>query len=373
MTRIWDPTPDHIAYLGSRLRAGELVAMPTETVYGLAGNMWDPQAVARIFAVKERPHFDPLIVHLPLPGESLNLGYLQDQGVVRIDGIPVTVRPVLEALLRACWPGPLTVVLPRSAGLLDLVTSGLETVAVRIPNHPVAQALLRAAQVPLAAPSANRFGRISPTTAAAVEQELQGRIDHILDGGRCGVGVESTIVVCHGDGSWQCLRPGGIPVEVIQAYLGPERSESPQEQPLLVSRQRTPSQLAPGQLDSHYAPRTPFFRLDSAWSHLPPTTWQALRDWVGSRKVGILVWQGDPATLVAWFQSQWHGSVRVWSLSPDGDPVTAAQQLFQVLRELDASGSDVLLTEPIPLTTGLGPALQDRLRRASTLWVAPET
>lgn len=350
-TRLIPPIPEHIQELGSRLRAGELVAMPTETVYGLAGNAWDPQAVAGIFAVKERPRFDPLIVHIPETDHPCTLADLWQTGLVATgagDG-------ALELVLQRCWPGPLTVVLPRHPQVLDLVTAGLPTVAVRMPAHPLAQALLKAAGIPLAAPSANRFGHISPTTAAAVWSELAGRIPYILDGGPCGIGVESTIICYLGESRWQCLRPGGIPISSIAAILGRD------PEPLMP----TDRPQAPGQLSSHYAPRKPFYRL--------PTTWQHLQSQTGIPSLGLLIWQGDGAAVAQELTQRLGIPVGVWCLSARGDSGEAARRLFACLREMESSEAAILLTETVPDLGGLGLAIQDRLWRASLPWERLQT
>jgi L-threonylcarbamoyladenylate synthase len=302
------------------LRAGELVGMPTETVYGLAGLAFDEAAVARIFATKERPTFDPLIVHIAERAEL--------ETVAALDGF--AGRAALDRLLDAFWPGPLTVVLPRQPRVPDLVTSGLETVAVRQPAHPLARALLHAVGAPLAAPSANRFGRISPTSAADVVAELGGRIPAVLDGGPCLVGVESTIIGLVGAPS--LLRPGGIPTTAIEEILGA---------PLA----RGSALIAPGMLPSHYAPRTPLRFLDELPAELPP-------------RLAVLVQAGDPARLSL------PGVVVAASLSPDGDPELRARHLFRTLRALDAAGADLIVAEGCPDDRGLGHAIHDRLSRA---------
>src|SRR5262245_21143241 len=217
---ILTPSEGNISRAADALRRGELVGMPTETVYGLAANAFDASAVARIFAAKDRPSFDPLIVHVVRPAGPLErevLSGLEDEGIVEISRLPQLARERADVLLRRFWPGPLTLVLPRGRRIPDLVTSGLETVAIRMPAHPVAQALLKVAAIPLAAPSANRFGRISPTTAAHVVQELGDRIGIVIDGGSSTVGVESTVVAIGNDGTLSLLRPGGVAVEAIEA------------------------------------------------------------------------------------------------------------------------------------------------------------
>lgn len=290
------------------LRAGGLVAFPTETVYGLGANARDDHAVARIFAAKGRPAFNPLIVHLP------------DLDAVRAF---CTVTADAARLAEAFWPGALTLVLPlrADAGISPLVTAGLKTLAVRVPDHPVAQALMRAFGGPVAAPSANPSGRISPTTPDHVRAGLAGRIDAVVDGGACRVGIESTIVDCTGDTT--LLRAGGLPVEALEACLGgPIFTAADAERP-----------TAPGQLASHYAPR------------------------------GTLRLNADAArpgeTLLGF------GAVdAALNLSPTGDLIEAAAHLFGYLHRLDAMGAMQIAVSPVP-DHGLGRAINDRLRRAA--------
>ncbi len=292
------------------LRGGGLVAMPTETVYGLAGDARSDTAVARIFAAKGRPQFNPLIVHLPDVAAAQAIADFDDRAITLAD---------------AFWPGPLTLVLPlrEGAGLSPLVTAGLGTVAVRLPAHPVARALLKAFGGPLAAPSANPSGRVSPTTAIHVLDGLWGRIDAVLDGGACVVGVESTIIGL--DGPARLLRPGGVPVEAIRMVLGHD---------LLAAEAKI---TAPGQMASHYAP--------SARVRLNVTRPEAGEVWVG--------YGGDCAGAAL-------------TLSDTGDPTEAAARLFQTLRLADdlAGKEGAIAFAPIP-ETGLGQAINDRLRRAA--------
>ena len=294
------------------LQAGELVAFPTETVYGLGGDARSDRAVARIYEAKGRPRFNPLIVHLPDVAAARALARFDDRA---------------ERLAAAFWPGPLTLVLPLrpGAGLSPYVTAELPTVALRVPAHPVARALLRTYGGPLAAPSANPSGRVSPTRAAHVLDGLSGRIAGVVDGGACAVGVESTIVGL--DGPAQLLRPGGVPAEAIEAILG---------EPLGVGGSTTKPN-APGQLASHYAPGAPV-RLDAA-------TVTPGEIWVGFGP-GC-----DGADL---------------TLSATGDLVEAAANLFHLLREADsmAGPGGRIAIAPIP-ETGLGRAINDRLRRAA--------
>lgn len=316
------------------LREGGLVAFPTETVYGLGANALDEDAVARIFAVKQRPLFDPLIVHVA--------------DVSQLSELAAEVPPLAHRLMKAFWPGPLTVVLPRRARVPDIVTAGLPTVALRMPAAPVARRLLRLADVPVAAPSANLFGRISPTTAEAVVEQLAGRIPLVLDGGPCPVGVESTVVRPAAD-HVVLLRPGGVSVEAIEALGIPVRPVSSDATSSVTSmeppRHAPPS---PGMLPRHYAPRTPLHFFD----RLEDVPAELLR---GS--VGWLALDAPPAGLKDRF-------VHVEVLSPQGSDVEAARNLFAALRRLDSGPAQRILALAVP-EQGLGRAINDRLRRAA--------
>lgn len=296
-------TADGIDTAAKLMQHGSLVAFPTETVYGLGADAKNGRAVAAIFEAKNRPSFNPLIVHVP------NLAAAE--ALVRL---PQTARDIAQAF----WPGPLTLVLPVKPGAVsDLVTAGLPTLAIRIPAHPLAQKLLRAANRPIAAPSANPSGAISPTTADHVAAGLNGKIAAILDGGSCEVGLESTIIGF--DPSPTLLRPGGLPQEALEAAL---------RQPLLAHQSDTPN--APGQLASHYAP---------------------------DAKVQLNVTETD-GTLLGFGPMQ-----STLNLSPSGDLSEAAANLFAYLRRLD-TGTKTIHVAPIP-ETGLGRAINDRLRRAA--------
>ncbi len=306
----------------TRLSAGELVAVPTETVYGLAGNALDERAVASIFEVKQRPSFDPLIVHVPGFEEALR--YV------------VSVPAPLEALARKFWPGPLTILLERQSIIPDLVTSGLPRVAIRVPSHPLTLSLLRSLDFPLAAPSANPFGYISPTRPEHVEAQLGERIGTILDGGPCEVGLESTIVGVEG-GEVIIHRLGGLAVDEIEAIVGGVR----------VQTHSSSNPAAPGQLEQHYSPGTRLVLGDRK-----SLGEQFLRE---GQKVASL---GFRELLKAIPGNQ------QCLLSADGDLKEAAANLFAALRELDEMGADVIVAEELP-ETGLGRAINDRLRRAS--------
>ncbi len=307
-------TGTDVALAAHLLRRGEVVAIPTETVYGLAADAFNPDAVLAVFTVKQRPAFDPLIVHV------------RDRA--QLDRVAV-VPPAAEVLIARFWPGPLTLVLPKRASVPDLVTSGLDTVGVRMPAHPLTRALLDALDTPLAAPSANPFGYVSPTTAAHVMDQLGGRIPYILDGGACAVGVESTIVGWQ-DG-WTLLRPGGVAVEELEAVVGP-----------LAQAAAAPKPVAPGMLDSHYAPRKPVH--------------------VGDVPALLARFSGVPTGVIS-FRTV-HPARRCAVLSPQGDLAEAARHLFAALRALDASDCAVILAERFP-DEGLGRAINDRLRRAA--------
>lgn len=303
-------TPEGIARAAAVLRAGGLVAFPTETVYGLGADARDGRAVARIFEAKGRPRFNPLIAHL-----------------ADLDSARRVARftPDAERLADAFWPGPLTLVLEArpEAGLSPLVTAGLPTVGVRVPAHPLAQALLAAFGGPVAGPSANPSGRVSPTRAEHVLSGLGGRIEAVLDGGACPVGVESTIIGLSGVAT--LLRPGGLPVEAIEACLGAPLAE-PEGSRI----------TAPGQLDSHYAP--------AAAVRLGVTAPGPDDLWIGF----------GPAT-----------SAAAMTLSASGDLVEAAARLFDTLRAADALASGrAIAFAPVP-EHGLGRAINDRLRRAA--------
>lgn len=300
------------------LEAGNVVGIPTETVYGLAGNALDEDAVLTIFRVKNRPYFDPLILHT----DSI------DKLSEFIDTIP---EPA-QRLAAAFWPGPLTLLLPKRTVIPDLVTAGLPTVAIRIPNHPLTLALLRSLTFPLAAPSANPFGYISPTTAQHVADQLGDQIPYILDGGPADIGIESTIVGFDTDKP-TVLRLGGISLEKIEAVIGP----------VSVQTHSTSNPGAPGMLSSHYAPRKPLILL--AAGETPPA----------SERTGALAFRES-------FGGIHPDNQRI--LSPTGDVSEAAKNLFAHLRTLDNLAIDVIYAEPLP-NAGLGWAINDRLRRAS--------
>jgi L-threonylcarbamoyladenylate synthase len=345
-------TPDGIAKAAEFLIAGLPVAVPTETVYGLAANALDPLAVARIYAAKGRPSDNPLIVHV---GDGVDgISGLVQQGLVEPLPAGSPQRVVAARLMQAFWPGPLTVVLPRGPMVPDAVTAGLRTAAFRMPAHPAFLALLAQVPFPLAAPSANRSNRISPTAASHVLHELGGRIPLVLDGGDSTVGLESTIVAVQPDGGVTLLRPGGVPSEAIAAVA---------EAPVRGHRRDDGISLAPGMRPVHYAPSRPLalLRRDDA-SRL-----SAYLATLPSRpRVAVLLLRGEPVCPDAWARVLAHAELTVHSLSDLGDGSLAAQQLFAALRAIDGSGVDLMVVEaPSPEDGGLWPAVHDRLTRAA--------
>lgn len=300
------------------LRQGQVVAVPTETVYGLAGNALDPQAVARIYAVKERPAFDPLIVHVAAPD--------------RLPQIVSHIPELAQRLADRFWPGPLTLVLPKTSLVPDLVTSGLPNVAVRIPDHPQMQQLLRSLDFPLAAPSANLFGRLSPTTIAHVLGQLGDRLELVLDGGPCRVGLESTIVMFAQDHG-VLLRPGGVSLESLEEVIGR----------VTIPTETTPAiPSAPGQLPSHYAPRAALRLVDSLPESAP------------GENIGLLLFVPQPV----------YNYRHIEVITSHGDMLEAAANFFPALHRLDQSGVQLIMAKRVP-NHGPGRAINDRLIRAS--------
>jgi L-threonylcarbamoyladenylate synthase len=310
-----------VAVAARSLSEGGLVAFPTETVYGLGADATNPDAIARLYQAKGRPAFNPLIAHV---GDLVAA-----QRIARFDAQAI-------ALAEAFWPGPLTLVLSRTEGckVADLATAGLDTVAIRIPAHPIARDILRAFGGPVVAPSANLSGHVSPTTAAHVQSDLSGRIDLIVDGGAVAVGVESTIVGCFK--APMLLRPGGLPREAIERVLGRTLVQPPDD-----ADNDSSQQLAPGMLASHYAPRTRV-RLNA-----------------DAIEAGEALLAFGPAALPGV-----DAATAVMNLSARGDLNEAAANLFGYLRALDARRAHTIAVMPVP-DHGLGEAINDRLRRAA--------
>jgi L-threonylcarbamoyladenylate synthase len=319
-TRVMQADASAIAAAARTIAQGGLVAFPTETVYGLGADARNGRAVARLFAAKGRPKFNPLIAHVA--------GLVQARRLARFD-------PAAERLAAAFWPGPLTLVLPKRSDcpVSELATAGLDTIAVRMPDDAVAREILVAFAGPVVAPSANRSGHVSPTTAAHVRADLEGRIELIIDGGPTQVGIESTIVACL-DGTAVLLRPGGLPRSRIEAALGFELTDPPQ-----TGAGEAPA--APGMLGSHYAPNARL-RLDAR-----------------AAEPGEALLAFGPALVPGT-----EHAAGVLNLSPAGDLVEAAANLFSHLRALDASGVATIAVMPIP-HAAIGEAINDRLARAA--------
>ncbi len=311
-------TPTSIQLAAEIIRNGNLVSFPTETVYGLGADALAAQACAKIFAVKNRPYFDPLIVHLADVDWLAKLCTQFDERA--------------RLLTERFWPGPLTLVVPKTDLVPDIVTAGLPYVALRMPDHPVALELIRTAHTPIAAPSANPFGYLSPTTAQHVADQLGAKVDLILDGGPCPVGVESTILDLSTK-TPRLIRPGGVPWEALVQVMG--------EIEVLASNPLRP--LGPGQLPSHYAPRTPVQFLPNDLK------------FPGDQRAGLLAFETPSGNLPF---------ARIEILSPSGDVQEAAANLFSCLHRLDRAGLDVIYVEPVP-EIGLGRAIMDRLRKAA--------
>jgi L-threonylcarbamoyladenylate synthase len=370
MTLVLDTSPDSIARAAECLRGGGLVAFPTETVYGLGVHALDPASVRRLFEAKGRPPNDPLIVHVLAFEDAYDL--LEED---------LETGPYcrVRRLAARFWPGPLTLVVPKSARVPSEVTAGLASVAIRAPAHPVARALLEAAAIPIAAPSANLFSRPSPTRADHVLHDLEGRIDMVIDGGPTPVGVESTVLDLTADPP-TVLRPGAVTIETLrellpnvrhraeragvqQSGVGPELSSS-----FEASADRRSvggggqvgtgiPMMSPGLLSKHYSPQTPLTLYEGprAIERLAGVIAEAL---VRGQEVGVLV----PREHVARFQG---AGVKVADLGPSDDVTTMASRLYAALRELDGAGLDAIFALGIEGEAGLAAALRDRLRRAA--------
>lgn len=316
------------------IRRGGLVAFPTETVYGLGADAFNPGALAKVFRVKGRPDDNPLIVHIARQGE--------------VHRLASRVPPAAWELARLYWPGPLTLVLPKKPEVPPAVTAGLATVAIRMPAHPVALALIKASGLPLAAPSANLSGRPSPTTAGHVLEDLAGRLEAVLEGGPCTVGLESTVLDLTGEKP-VLLRPGGVTREELASILGeiqvpvPSRADSP-----------SPS---PGMKYDHYAPRAPMFLVEGEPTQVARRIQEMLREnQQKGRQVGLLVTAGN--------QYLFEAAAAVEVLGDRENPGEIAARLYQALRSLDRAGVDIILAEGFE-EAGLGLALANRLRKAS--------
>jgi L-threonylcarbamoyladenylate synthase len=352
--------PDEVEQVSNLLSSGGIVALPTETVYGLAGNAFSSEVALRIFRAKERPSFDPLITHvsedlLAAPGGLLEA--LAQQGLMNRSVTRWKAAPVIEKLLLNFWPGPFTVILPRGPKIPDEVTSGSSQVGLRMPAHPLFQRVLRLTGFPLAAPSANRFGRISPTRADHVRAELDGRIDAILDGGPCNVGVESTILSLDESPDHSLtatlLRPGKISREELEAFLKIPVGDG------AGLGEKNQKITAPGMLDQHYAPSKPLYLYPGVF----PSR-EVLEAWIAQHRPEKI-----PAFLCQNLKSTRNLSTEDYRrvLTPESDSEAAARALFSTLRSLDEDPTVDFIVAELPEITseGLGAAIADRLNRAS--------
>jgi L-threonylcarbamoyladenylate synthase len=311
--------PHEQMYLASiAIRQGKLVAFPTETVYGLGANALDANAVAQIFEMKSRPTFDPLIVHIASVEDLQPL----------VEHVPELALKLIERF----WPGPLSLVLPKRSNIPDIVTAGLSSVAIRCPDHEVARELIQTAGVPIAAPSANVFGAVSPTTAEHVREQFGERLTNILDAGPCSIGLESTVVSFVHEAPL-LLRPGGVTLEEIEGVIGP----------VSIGLNNDARPESPGQLSRHYSPAT---KLVLASDEIRPPS---------NMRIGLLVLQRPTSTT---------GFAAVEVLSDQGCLREAAANLFAAMRRLDAMQLDSIVARPVP-EVGLGRAIMDRLRRAA--------
>lgn len=309
-------------YAAELIRNGKVVAIPTETVYGLAANAFDLEAVINIFEIKNRPRFNPLIVHIH-DWQMLN-------------GIALVANIVLKLLAEKFWPGPLTILVPKTEKIHPIVTAGSDLVAIRMPDHPVALELLKTLDFPLAAPSANLFGKISPTTAKHVESQLGYKIEYILDGGECKVGVESTIIKVDFEGKVVILRPGGITAEQIAAIIG--------YLPGIVDSTGDPE--APGMLKSHYSPKIPLIIGDPDY----------LISKYSNKKIAVISFFGHYRQKPV---------LKNFTLSANKNMHEAAKNLFSAMHDAENSGSELIISEVFP-NHGIGMAINDRLKRASS-------
>jgi len=337
VTQILDTSPSSIARAAECLRAGGLVAFPTETVYGLGAHALDAAAVRRLFEAKGRPANDPLIVHVASAND--------------VRGLVARIPPHGELLAARFWPGPLTLVMPKSPRIPLEVTAGLDTVAIRMPAHPVARALLEAAQVPIAAPSANLFSRPSPTRTAHVLHDLEGRIDLVIDGGPTTVGVESTVLDLTSDPP-MVLRPGAVTLEMLKGLLPNVRMRANAVEP--------GPQPSPGMFSKHYSPRAPLVLFkgppEAALDALVARARQAAAD---GRRVGVLAMREDVDVFGDF-------PVCFAEMGTGRDLAGVALRLYAALRELDAAGVDIIFARDIDADEGLGRAIRDRLHRAAS-------
>lgn len=330
-TKVLIPTEDNIAYAARLLNEGEVVGMPTETVYGLAANAWDENAVEKIFIAKGRPQDNPLIVHI--------------DSMERLDDIVASVPETARILAERFWPGPLTMIFEKNDKIPPAVTAGLSTVAVRYPSHKVANALIKAADMPLAAPSANLSGHPSPTTANHVFNDLDGKIPAILDGGACEYGLESTVILLGSDGGITLLRPGAVTVEMLEKAV----PHVTIDKGVLHEIKEGERVLSPGMAHKHYSPDTNVIIIDSDFLHFKRFIEQH-----ADESVGAMVFEGEETEL----------SVPCVTFGRESDPSIQAKLLFSTLRAVDDLGVATVYAR-MPDRGGIGLAIYNRLLRAA--------
>lgn len=333
------------------LLQGEVVALPTETVYGLAGNATDGSIVMKIFTAKERPSFDPLIVHISTAFQN-SLEKLVKEEILSDEVLSWKNKNKIEEAMKEFWPGPLTMILPKGKKIPPEVTSSQNTVGIRCPKHPLFQKVLEVLPFPLAAPSANRFGRISPTTAEHVQKELNGRIAGILDGGACEVGVESSIIKIT-ETSITLLRPGKVSSSELEKVFGQRIESAPSLMQTLAQ-----NSVTPGMLDEHYAPRKPLYLIPFPFEDSRTPEFLAKYSEIDAETTAFL-------SMNSKFRRNAKQELRI--LSPQKSLEEMAQKLFSTLRELDENEKVSVIFADSPLSTqeGLGASLFDRLKRAS--------
>ncbi len=365
-TKLLNATTDNIKTVVEALKQGDVVGLPTETVYGLAGNALRDESIAKIFLFKSRPSFDPLIVHVPETLTSCQA--LADAEIINLMAMSQPQISTCDKLIQLFWPGPLTLIFPKHERISDLVTSSLPTVGLRSPSHPVAQQVLKLSGLPLAAPSANQFGRISPTKSQHVIEELGEFLNYCLEGGECSVGLESTIATVNLQGEVSVLRPGGVSLEALESCL--EKSFRGLHTELGLPSVASHSPMAPGLLESHYAPKKQMFRLETRFQEFD-------FKWLKENFAGLKA-ENEELSLLSPFplSAEIHrralknfNRVNFHYLAEDeNDSLTAAHTLFSKLRELDSNPSALILCELPQSDKALWPAIRDRLTRASKKW-----
>jgi len=368
-TQLLNATADNINLAIEALKSGDVIGFPTETVYGLAGNALNDEAIAKIFLYKSRPSFDPLIVHVAETLQSCTA--LAEAEIIDLRTMTHDQISTCDQLIQIFWPGPLTLIFPKHERVSELVTSSLPTVALRAPAHLVAQKLLRQSGLPLAAPSANQFGRISPTKSQHVIEELGAQLKFCLEGGECQIGVESTIASVNFRGEVSVLRPGGLSLEILEKHLGKLFQGLHTELGLPSVAAKSP--VAPGLLESHYAPRKLMLRIQTDWNETElKNLYRSLpKNLSQVTKVSIL------SSFPLPFETQHiirntFTQAEFFSLTAEGnDSLTAARNLFAQLRTLDQSDSELIVCELPKSQKDLWPAIRDRLTRASKKYWTP--